>query len=44
MQELHGGDFGAKPEVIAKRGVREELAAILRCMGDLHGELGEVFR
>ena len=44
MQELHGnGDFGAKRELISKREVREELAEILRHMGDLHSELLELF-
>jgi len=43
MQELHGGDFDAKPEVMAKREVREALAGILRRMGDLHEELLELF-
>ena len=43
MQELHGGDFDAKPEVVSKRAVREEIAEILRHMGDLHDELFELF-
>jgi len=43
MQELHGGDFGANPEVIARREVREELAGILRHMGDLHSGLLALF-
>jgi len=43
MQELHGGDFDAKPEVISQREVREELAGLLRHMGDLHNELFELF-
>ena len=43
LQKLHGGDFFATNEVIAKREVREELAAILRHMGDLHNELLELF-
>jgi len=43
MQELHGGDFDADREVISKSGVRQELAGILRHMGDLHNELFELF-
>ncbi|MCL2508651.1 MAG: hypothetical protein FWF05_05700 [Oscillospiraceae bacterium] len=43
MQELHGGDFDADREVISGREVREELAGILRRMGDLHSELIELF-
>jgi len=43
MQELHGGDFDPDREVISKPELREELAGILRHMGDLHNELLELF-
>jgi len=43
FQELHGGDFDADRTVIARREVREELAGLLRHMGDLHNELLELF-
>jgi len=44
MQELHGnGEFDAKRELVSTREVREELAGVLRHMGDLHNELLELF-
>ena len=43
FQELHGGDFDADRTVIARPEVREELAGLLRHMGDLHNELLELF-
>jgi len=43
FQELHGGEFDADRDVIYRREVREELAGLLRGMGDLHGELLELF-
>jgi len=43
IQKLHGGQLFADRAVTAKPEVRKELAAILREMGDLHGELLALF-
>ena len=43
LQELHGGDFDANYDVIKNPDVRQELAAILRHMGDLHNEVFTLF-
>jgi len=43
IQKFHGGEFFATPAVIAKPEVRKQIAAILREMGDLHGDLLALF-
>ena len=42
IQRIHGGEFFAAVSVISKRKTREELAAVLRRMGELHNELFEL--
>ena len=43
IQRLHGGDLFPSREAINRREVREEIAGILRNMGDLHNELLALF-
>ena len=42
IQRIHGGDFFASVDIITKRTTREELAIVLRHMGELHNELFEL--
>jgi hypothetical protein len=43
IQRIHGGSFFAAVSVISKPEARKELASVLRCMGDLHNGLFELF-